>query len=124
RDQRQLGLYVLLAAAGQNLDAQNLDVLAEHRDEPIAQYLALHSSPVLRQHASQWAISSVQWGDGALRHLAVTHALLQRWQNVAVLAGNSKQRQDAIKAALDYVEKNKDSAFGFALLGLMSDRTA
>src|SRR5262249_41015404 len=30
RDQRQLGLYVLLAACGQNLDAQNADVLAEH----------------------------------------------------------------------------------------------
>src|SRR5262249_17200655 len=48
REQRQLGLYVLLAAAGQNLDSQNLDVLAEHPDEPLAQYLALHSSPVLR----------------------------------------------------------------------------
>src|SRR5205814_3456782 len=74
RDQRQLGLYVLLASAGQNLDAQNLDVLSEHRDEPLAQYLALHSSPVLRQHASQWAVGSVQWGDGFLRYRAVPHA--------------------------------------------------
>src|SRR5262249_41365023 len=49
RNQRQLGLYVLLASAGQNLDAQNLDVVEEHPDAPLAQYLALHSSPVLRK---------------------------------------------------------------------------
>ncbi len=122
RDQRQLGLYVLLAAAGQNLDGQNLDVLAEHRDESLAQYLALHTSPVLRQHASQWAVSSVQWGEGALRHLAVTHALLQRWQSPRVLDGNRQQRQVAIAAALDYAGKNRNSHFGFALLGLMTDR--
>src|SRR5262249_37544307 len=56
REQRQLGYYVLLAASSVNLDAQNADVLAEHADTPLAQYLALHSSPVLRQHASQGAL--------------------------------------------------------------------
>src|SRR5262249_35021132 len=56
RAQRQLGFYVLLAACGQNLDGQSADVLAEHLDSPLAQYLALHSSPVLRKHASQWAV--------------------------------------------------------------------
>ena len=58
RDHRPLGFYVLLAACGQNLDSQNADVLSEYPDEPLAQYLALHSSPVLRQHASQWAAGS------------------------------------------------------------------
>jgi predicted Zn-dependent protease len=122
RDQRQLGLYVLLAAAGLNLDAENLDVLGEHHDQILAQYLAIYSSPVIRKHASQWAVSSVDWGDGFLRHLAVTHALLQRWQSPRVLDSSKKQRQDAITAALDYAEKNPNSAFGFALLGLMTDR--
>src|SRR5207248_5671735 len=75
-------------------------------------------------HASQWAVSSVTWGDGYLRHLAVTHAVLQRWQNARVLEGNPRQRQDALRAAVDYAEKNPDSPFGFALLGLMSDRAA
>src|SRR5207248_10493379 len=88
RDQRQLGLYVLLAAAGLNLDAENLDMLGEHHDAVLAQYLAVYSSPVIRKHASQWAVSSVEWGDGFLRHLAVTHALLQRWQNPRVLDGS------------------------------------
>src|SRR5262249_10463671 len=72
RNQRPLGFYVLLAALGQNLDSQNLDVLAEHLNVPLAQYLALHSSPVLRKHASQWAVGSGQWRDGFLEHLAVT----------------------------------------------------
>src|SRR5262249_26053964 len=81
RNQRELGYYVLLASCGYNLDAQNADVLAEHRDEPLAQYLTLHSSPVLRKHASQWAVSSKQWGEGFLGHLALTHALYQRWHN-------------------------------------------
>jgi hypothetical protein len=53
RNQRQLGFYVLLAAAGHNLDAEHVDVLSEHLDEPLAQYLALYTSPVLRKHASQ-----------------------------------------------------------------------
>ncbi len=99
REQRQLGLYVFLAAAGLNLDAQNLDVLAEHRDDPLAQYLALHSSPVLRKHASQWAVGSVPWGDGAFRHLALTHALLQVWQSPRVLDGGSKDAKD-VRTAL------------------------
>jgi hypothetical protein len=55
RNQRALGFYVLLAALGKNLDSQNLDVLHEHLNEPLAQYLALYRSPVLRKHASQWA---------------------------------------------------------------------
>ena len=48
RDQRQLGFYVLLAACGLSLDAEHGDVLSEHPNEPLAQYLALYSSPVLR----------------------------------------------------------------------------
>src|SRR5262249_46752228 len=78
RNQRQLGYFVLLAALGLNLDSDNLNVLREHLNEPLAQYLALHSSPVLRKHASQWAVGSGQWQEGYLQHLAVTHALYQR----------------------------------------------
>jgi hypothetical protein len=122
REQRQLGLYVLLAACGQSLDAQNLDVLGEHPDEPLAQYLALHSSPVLRKHASQWAVASTQWGEGYLKHLAVTHALLQRWQDERVTKGPAAKAKAERQRALDYVRKNKDSAFGWALLCLMQDR--
>jgi predicted Zn-dependent protease len=122
RDQRQLGLYVLLAACGQNLDAQSLDVLSEHPDSPLAQYLALHSSPVLRKHASQWAVQTAQWQEGYLQHLALTHALLQRWSDERVTKGSPAKVKAERDRALDYVRKNKDSAFGWALLGLMQDR--
>src|SRR5262249_40830233 len=81
REQRQLGFYVLLASAGVNLDADHADVLAEHLDEPLAQYLALHTSPVLRTHAAQWAVSSASFKLPFLQHLATTHALYQRWEN-------------------------------------------
>ena len=37
REQRQLGYYVLLAAAGVNLDGDNVDVLDAHPHEPLAQ---------------------------------------------------------------------------------------
>src|SRR5262249_18150692 len=123
RDQRQLGFYVLLAGCGQNLDAQNVDVLAEHPDAPLAQYLALHSSPVLRKHASQWAAASAQWG-GFLRHLAVTHSLLQRWSNERVLEGEPKALANRLTQAVEYVEKNRGTDFGFALLSLMQARAA
>ncbi len=117
----QLGFYVLLAACGQNLDSQNGDVLAEHIDEPLAQYLALHSSPVLRKHASQWAVQS-GLGEGALRHLAVTHALLQRWQNERIVKIEPAKLRAERQRALDYIKDNHDSAFGWALLSLLQER--
>jgi tetratricopeptide (TPR) repeat protein len=123
RNQRQLGFYILLAALGQNLDSQNLDVLADHLDEPLAQYLALHSSPVLRKHASQWAVGSGQFQEGFLRHLAVTHALYQRWQNPKAIGDTPAKRQAEHERALDFVRRNKGNVFGWALLGLVQDAT-
>ncbi|MCI0380086.1 MAG: hypothetical protein L0215_21085, partial [Gemmataceae bacterium] len=120
REQRQLGYYVLLASCGANLDAQNLDVLSEHLSEPLAQYLALHTSPVLRKHAAQWAVQSASWGEGFLRHLANTHALLQRWQSERMLEGPADKVRAEKDRALDYLKKN--SAFSWALVCFMQDR--
>jgi thioredoxin-like negative regulator of GroEL len=122
RNQRQLGLYVLLASAGVNLDAQNLDVVDEHPDAPLAQYLALHSSPVLRKQASQWATSAVQWQDPLLKHLATTHALYQRWQSKHPQKWDPARLQAERQKALDYVRANQDSAFGWALLCLLQNQ--
>jgi tetratricopeptide (TPR) repeat protein len=122
RDQRQLGFYVLLAACGQNLDAANLDVMAEHPDEPLAQYLALYSSPVLRAHASQWAVASRQWDSPFLRHLAQTHALYQRWQSDKVTKGSPAKVKAQREQALAYVRRHKGTVFGWAMLSLMQDR--
>jgi tetratricopeptide (TPR) repeat protein len=122
RDQKQLGLYVLLAACGVNLDSGNVDVLDEHLHEPLAQYLALHSSPVLRKHASQWAVGSGQWREGFLQHLAVTHALYQRWSNNKALGATDEKRREERDRALDYVRRNKGTAFGWGLLCLIKDR--
>jgi Tfp pilus assembly protein PilF len=123
RDQRQLGFFVLLAACGQNLDGEHLDVLADHLHEPLAQYLGLYSSPVLRKHASQWAVASNQWGEGYLNRLAVSHALYQRWLNAKAFGGSDAQRQAERDRALEYVKRHKGTAFGWALLGLIQDRT-
>jgi Tfp pilus assembly protein PilF len=123
RDQRQIGFYVLLAACGQNLDAEHVDVMAEYPDEPLAQYLALHTSPLLRKHASQWAVNSRQWtGAGILKHLALSHALFQRWQNNKVVQGTAAKRQAERKRAFEYVRDNQETLFGWILLGLMQDR--
>jgi Tfp pilus assembly protein PilF len=122
REQKQLGLYVLLAACGVNLDAGNADVLDEHLHEPLAQYLALHSSPVLRKHASQWAVGSGQWRDGYLQHLAVTHALYQRWGNSKALGATDEKRREERDRALEYVRRNKGTAFAWGLLCLIKDR--
>jgi thioredoxin-like negative regulator of GroEL len=122
RDRRQIGFYVLLASCGQNLDAEHGDVLAEHPNEPLAQYLALYSSPVLRKHASQWAVGTGQWREGYLQHLAVTHAFLQRWQNGKFLAAGAELRRAEIDKALTYIRQNKNSPFAWTLLGLMQQR--
>jgi hypothetical protein len=122
RDQRQIGWYVLLAACGQNLDSEHLDVLAEHLDEPLAQYLALHSSPVLRKHASQWAAAASSWGEGFLQRLALSHALYQRWQTGRISPSADAQRRADWDRARAYVARQAGSAFGWALLGLLADR--
>ena len=122
RDQRGVGFFVLLAACGQNLDGEYLDVLTDLPHDPLAQYLALYSSPVLRKHASQWAVGGNQWGDGFLQRLASAHALYQRWQNGKAVGGTEAQRQAERDRALDFVRKNQGTALGFALLGLLGDR--
>jgi hypothetical protein len=124
RNQRGLGYYVLLAAASQNLDSEHGDVLGEHPDEPLAHYLALHTSPVLRRHASQWAAGSNAWPDGFLKRLATAHALLQRWQPARSTAATPALREAERKRALEFVRRENGSALGWALLGLVQDRTA
>jgi Tfp pilus assembly protein PilF len=123
REQRQLGLYVLLAACGLNLDADHLDVMAEHEEAPLAQNLALHSSPVLRRHASQWAVGSRQWqAAGFVQHLAVSHALFQRWGDAKVVKGSPAKVKAERARAVKYVRANKGTVFGWVLLCLMEDR--
>jgi hypothetical protein len=122
REQKPLGMYVLLAALGQNLDSQHLDVVGEYPDEPLTQYLALHSSPVLRQHASQWAVQSGSW-DGFLGRMSLAHALLQRWSDKRTEKLSPASLKAERAKGLDFVRKNKDRDFGWDLLCRMQDRT-
>jgi tetratricopeptide (TPR) repeat protein len=124
REQRQIGYYVLLAAAGVNLDSDNVDVLDAHPHEPLAHYLSLHSSPVLRKHASRWAAASNTWGDGLLRRLTLGHALCQRWSSGKSLGVSAAQRNSERQRALAYVKQYRGTALAWALLGLVQDRTA
>jgi tetratricopeptide (TPR) repeat protein len=122
RDQRQLGFYVLLAACGVNLDGEHWDVLNEHPDEPLAQYLVLHSSPVLRHHATQWALASNPFGEGWLHRLATAHALCQRWDAAPPPRRTETQQQAERERALEFIQRNKGGALAWALLGLVQDR--
>ena len=124
REQRQLGYYVLLAAAGVNLDSDNIDVLDAHPHNPLAQYLSLHSSPVLRKHASRWAAASNTWGAGFLGRLGMGHAFCQRWASGKSLGASAAQRQGERLRALAYVKEHKGTALAWALLGLVQDRTS
>src|SRR5262249_17928246 len=65
---------------------------------------------------------SGQWGGGSLQHLAVSHALLQRWQTDKVLKGSPARVKADVKRALDYVRQHKGTVWGWALLCLMQDR--
>jgi Tfp pilus assembly protein PilF len=118
REQRLLGYYVLLAAAGVPLDSDAFDVAEEHPGDPLANYLAVHSSPVLRKHASRWAAAGNAWESGFLRRLGLGHALLQRWSGKT--AGSDAERTKA----LAYVRDHAGTALAWALLGLVQDRIA
>jgi tetratricopeptide (TPR) repeat protein len=124
RDQRQIGYYVLLAACGHNLDGDHFDLLTEYPNSPLAQYLALHSSPVLRKHATQWAIASSPFGDGWLNRLATAHALYQRWEGRGGPKRTEAQQKAEREKALQFIEQNKGSGLAWALLGLVHERVA
>jgi predicted Zn-dependent protease len=117
RNFRKLGFYVLLAAAGHDVDSESADVLAEHLDEPAARYLAVYASPVLRRHASQWAARNRQWGDSFFGRLALAHALSQRLQD-----NRRPLRPSERDEALAFVRDNSSNSLGWWLLALLSER--
>src|SRR5262249_6415751 len=121
KDQRDLGYYVLLAAAGATLEG-GLDVLDAHPHEPLAHYLSLHSSSALRKTASRWAAASNAWGDGALRRLGMGHALLLRWASGKALGTTPAQRATERKRALAYAAQHKGTGLAWELLSLMQGR--
>ena len=124
REQNQIGYFVLLAALGVDLDTAPVDVASIHLDDPLAQYLALHTSPVLRQHASQWAVQSVPFGDGFLGRLGLAHALLQRWSTDRINKLPAEKLAQERAKALDFIRKHADSPFAWTLLCALEDRSA
>jgi tetratricopeptide (TPR) repeat protein len=124
RDQRHPGYYVLLASAGISLDSNNIDVLDAHPDDPLAQYLALYSSPVLRKGASQWATASNAWKDGILHRLSVGHALHQRWSSGRPVGTDAAKRKAERGRALAYVKQYAGTELAWGVLGVVQDRTA
>lgn len=120
RNQRQLGFYVLLASIGLPLTDDALDVMEEHPDSALAQYLSLHSSPTLRKHAAQWAIRSGSFKEGFLGELAQLHALHQRWQSTRVLSKDKRAKE--LPRASEYVRQNKGTTFGWIILCDLQNR--
>src|SRR5262249_45421768 len=57
-----------------------------------------------------------------LHHLALSHALFQRWQTDKVQKGSPAKVRAERERALDYIRKNKGTAFGWVLLSLLQDR--
>ncbi len=64
----------------------------------------------------------MQWQDPLLKHLALTHALYQRWQSKQVDSWTPDRLKKERALALKYVTDNKDSAFGWIMLTLLQDR--
>src|SRR5207253_9507358 len=63
------------------------------------------------------------WDPGFLQHLAVSHALYQRWQSDKVLKGSPARVKADVQRALDYVRRNKGTAWGWALLCLIDRKS-
>lgn len=124
KDQRQLGLYVILAALGSQLDSGSFDVAAAHLDHPLAQYLSLHSSPVLRKHAAQWAVQSGSFDRGFLGRLSRAHALLQRWSSESLEKLNREQLAKEEVKALAFLDENAPGPIAWDLLCRMADNKA
>jgi hypothetical protein len=122
RNQTHLGFYVLLASLGQNLDAEHLDVRADHLEDALARYLTVYSSPVLRKHASSWAAANASKKEGFLYHLSLTHSLLQRWGSDRVTKLTPEVRKAERERALNYVRGSAGTAFAWTLLCWMQGR--
>jgi tetratricopeptide (TPR) repeat protein len=119
---RRPGLFVMLAACGESLDEGDLDVLAAHPNDPLAEYLALHTSPLLRNRAARWAVAAGAWEDGFLRRLAEAHAVADRWLAPAGLDLPAARRTAEIDRAAECVRQHKGTYLGCALLCLMAEQ--
>ncbi len=116
RENRLLGFYTLMAAAGVNVDTDDptQNVLGDYRNEPLGRYLAYHSNPALRRHPE--LSESLGPRDGFLRRLAEFRILYQTWASGRVTANPA-----ALQQALDFVRRNKASVLGWSLLALLVD---
>jgi tetratricopeptide (TPR) repeat protein len=122
REERLLGFYTLLAAAGVNVDTDDAtqNVLGNFRDQPLGRYLAYHSNPALRRHPE--LSESLGPRDGFLRRLAEFRILYLTWASGRVPENNQAVRQAAESRALDFVRRHKSSVLGWSLLALLMDR--
>jgi tetratricopeptide (TPR) repeat protein len=122
RNIRPLGFYTLLVACNVNVDTDDaaLNVLAEHGQEPLAKYLAYHSNPALRRHLELSQIGGPR--ESFLQSLAELRVLSMSWTSGKATAGDAVARSAEQQRALDFVRRNKSSAFGWALLTTVADR--
>jgi tetratricopeptide (TPR) repeat protein len=123
----KLGIYTLLAAAGVNVAGlpEFVADLPHYRDEPLARYLALHTSrtyQALQQRFDLQTSDRIAPRDSFLHRLASFHDLTLRWQlqkgSLTDLFGE-KPRQER---AIDFVRRHPSSALGLAALIVLQDR--
>jgi ferric-dicitrate binding protein FerR (iron transport regulator) len=122
RNIRPIGFYVLLAACGHNVDAEQLDlnVLVEHPHELLAEYLAFHTNPELRRHAHRGGIGGPR--DGLLQRLAEFRALFSYWHNNKAKTASADARRVEQVRALEYIRRDGPPLLRWALLNELQDQ--
>jgi hypothetical protein len=122
RNVRPLGIYVLLAACGLNVDQekQYLNVLAEHPHDTLAEYLAFHTNPELRRHAHRGDIAGPH--DDFLQRLAGFRVLYSYWSTGKAKSASEATRRTERERAFTYIRQHQHSLLGWALLSVLQDQ--
>jgi tetratricopeptide (TPR) repeat protein len=121
-DKRPIGFFTLLAACGANLDAEHGNVTGEHPGDPLADYLAFCSSPVLQKHAL--GLVRPEGASPFLARLIAFRTLFDRWQSHKATAGNEAARKHEREQVFAFVCQDPASPLGWALLATVSDADA
>jgi len=122
----KLGFYTLLAALNQPFaaDASFRQLLEQQPASPLARYLALQGNPLYRKLQERYGLNL---GDGVgpdtdlLQRLAAFRDLYLQ-QNFRPGQDSLAERQRRLERGLAYVNRNKDSVLGWAMLSLLQDR--
>jgi ferric-dicitrate binding protein FerR (iron transport regulator) len=123
----QLGFYVLMLSLNDSVagDPEFRRLLEAEPTSPVARYVGLVGNPVYRYAQNHWGLG-LGAGIGPKEHfltrLATFRDLYFNYTYLTNTDASRKSRTDAFKKGMEFVQANRTSVLGWAMLTILADR--